>query len=68
MAVGTVDVDCPRCDQQITCSVEATPRPLKPGRRKPDSAAHLDLRVVDLADRFAEHYEAAGHTARAGLR
>lgn len=55
-AIATVDIDCPRCDNPITCNVEATPRAPKPG------AKTADFRVVDLADRFAEHYETAGHT------
>jgi hypothetical protein len=64
MTVTTVDIDCPRCDDKITCSVEATPRAPKPGHPEADTL-NLDLRVVDLANRFAEHYEAAGHTTPA---
>lgn len=57
-AIATVNVDCPRCADPTTLNVEATPLPPKPGAK----TAKLDLKVVDLADRFAEHYQAAGHT------
>lgn len=57
-AIGTIDIDCPRCDDPITCNVQATPLPPKPGA----NTADVSLRVTDLADRFAEHYQAAGHT------
>lgn len=55
--VATIDVDCPRCDAPITCAVKATPRPTKLGSKTAD----FNLRITDLADRFAEHYRSAGH-------
>lgn len=59
-AIATARVDCPRCDDQIAVSVETTLRPPKPGTK----TAQADLRVVNLAERFAEHYQAAGHTSQ----
>lgn len=59
MAAGTATVDCPRCDDPITVTIEAKTSTPKPGAK----TAAVDLHVVDLADRFAEHYQAAGHTS-----
>lgn len=57
-SLGTAAVDCPRCDDKIHVTLEAgeatTP---KPGAKTVD----LPIRIVDLADRFAEHYQTAGH-------
>lgn len=56
-AIATVDIDCPRCDDKITCNLEAIPEPSKPGTKTAD----IKVRVVDLADKFKAHYTAAGH-------
>lgn len=58
-AIATANVDCPRCDDTITVNVETTMRPPKPGAK----TAQADLRIVDLAERFTEHYQAAGHAS-----
>lgn len=58
--LGTAEVDCPRagCDDKITVTLEAgTPKPPKPGAK----SVKVPVRIADLADRFAEHYQAAGH-------
>lgn len=58
MAAGTATVDCPRCDDKIKVAIELAPPTPKPGAK----IADVDVHVLDLADRFAEHYQAAGHT------
>ena len=59
-ALGTAEVDCPRCDDKIVVTIEAgTPETSKPGAK----TIPVPVRIVDLADRFAEHYETAGHTS-----
>lgn len=57
-ALGTAAVDCPRCDDQFDVTIEAgEPETPKPGAK----TATVPIRIVDLADRFAEHYTKAGH-------
>ncbi|SRX93576.1 hypothetical protein MSP7336_01815 [Mycobacterium shimoidei] len=56
---STVDIDCPRCHTNIQCALEVKALPPKPGTNK----AQLQVRVADLAERFAEHYKQAGHDA-----
>lgn len=51
MQTQPIGVKCPRCEDDIMCTVEVR---LLTGHR-------TDMRLVDLADRFAEHYVAAGH-------
>lgn len=56
MQTQPIGVRCPRCEDDIMCTVEVR---LLTGNR-------TDIRVVDLADRFAEHYVEAGHSASKG--
>lgn len=51
MQTQPIGVKCPRCADDITCTVEVK---LLTGHR-------TEMRLVDLADRFAEHYRDAGH-------
>ena len=57
MQTQPIGVACPRCSDDIMCTVEVK---LLTGHR-------ADMRLVDLADRFAEHYVAAGHVASKGV-
>lgn len=54
---STVDIDCPRCDTKIQCTLEVKTLPPKPGA----TVAEAQALVPDLADRFAEHYREACH-------
>lgn len=58
-AIATIDIDCPRCDDTITCNLEAIPEPAKPGAKTAD----FKVRITDLADKFKAHYLEAGHAA-----
>jgi hypothetical protein len=63
MSTSTVNVACPRCAADIVCTLE-----IKGGNTGPKPGGiHLDVsaNVVDLAARFADHYEAAGHITAA---
>jgi hypothetical protein len=51
---GTVAVACPRCGDDITCTLEAVPVPSDDPKR---TSAVFEVRVPDLGDRFAAHYE-----------
>jgi hypothetical protein len=51
MKPATVNVDCPRCDVPIVCTLE----------RKPHGS-----RVPDLAKKFAAHYKAEHEAAAVG--
>jgi hypothetical protein len=63
MQTHPIGVKCPRCAEDIECTVEVKRVPGKGG------SAVTDMRLVDLAERFAEHYLMAGHTPapRAGV-
>lgn len=56
-SIGTVGVKCPRCDSDIKCALEGEIALAVPGVTE----ATMNVRVTDLADRFSEHYVAAGH-------
>jgi hypothetical protein len=56
MQTQPIGVACPRCALDIACTVEVKLL------AKPGTKGVPELRLVDLADRFAEHYKAAGHT------
>lgn len=58
MTIGTVAVDCPRCDDKFDVSLELGPsKPAKPGAK----SITVPIRITDLAERFEEHYRNAGH-------
>lgn len=46
-AIATVDIDCPRCDDKITCNLEAIPEPAKPGAKTAD----VGIEVIAWATR-----------------
>jgi len=52
---ATVDIDCPRCNEPIVCTLETAPLP-GDGKRH---SAQYEARVPDLAERMAAHYAAA---------
>lgn len=62
MITQPIAVACPRCTGDIMCTVEAR---IVPGPHGGSGVA--DLRITDLADRFAEHYVQAGHSASKGV-
>lgn len=50
----TVNIDCPRCDTAVPCTLRAELDTPRPGQKR--SAAKLTLTVPDLANRLADHY------------